>query len=380
MADIGAPELADLGQYGSELERWKDSVSMQSVIVVGVALALLFFLRKPIARGVMTLTSKLLKKLQIELSDKTIEKLYGTIEILLVTVGVLVASEILAPPVLGEGFLRRLILSVAVMAVFAAWYQLVDPFLSIFRDHRIADVQMEQDWITRVTRFAILLFGITSVLNVWEVDISGALTGVGVLGAGLAIAAQDLIRNLIAGMTNMSEQRFETGDAVEIEGVTIGTVRRIDLRSTLILGFDQVPRYVPNSDLSNSVVKNYSNMKHRRILVKVPLVMSVSNAQAEAVRDGLREHLTTCGDFDLGEDAPKHVYIDGLSPDAVEIRFYARTTSPDYATYLQVRERLVVRTRDLIDETGTALAYPTQTIQLDRSVDTAGPERLEPPV
>lgn len=371
-------EFAHLGQAGVEFERWRETTSPSTVIGVLVALALLFAFRKLIARGGMTLASKLLKKLEINLSEQTVEKLYGTTEILLVTLGILIAAEFLAPPLLGEGILRRLLVSVAVMSVFSAWYQLTGPFLSVFRARQIGDVQMEQDWITRVTKFAILLFGITSVLNVWEVDISGALTGVGVLGAGLAIAAQDLVRNLIAGMTNMSEQRFETGDSIEIDGVMIGAVRRIDLRSTLVVGFDQIPRYVPNSDLSNSVVKNYSAMKHRRVLVTVPLVMSATTEQVVGVRDGLREHLTNCGDFDLGEDAPKHVYVDGLGVGSIGIRFYGRTCTADYATYLQVQERLSVRILELVAQNGTSLAYPTQTIHLKQPGDDLGDLREGP--
>ncbi|MDV7143853.1 mechanosensitive ion channel family protein [Tropicimonas sp. TH_r6] len=369
MADISSQEVVDLAEFGNAFDRWADQVSMPTVIAVAVAFAVLVVFRKPIARVTMGLLARLLKQLQIALSDETVEKLYSTTEILLVSAGLLIAAEILAVPVFGHGILRRIVLSVAVMSVFSSWYQLTGPFLSVFRTGQIGDVQMEQDWITRVTKFAILLFGITSVLNVWDVDISGALTGVGVLGAGLAIAAQDLIRNLIAGMTNMSEKRFETGDAIEIEGVTIGTVERIDLRSTLIVGFDQIPRYVPNSHLSNSVVKNYTTMKHRRILVSVQRLMSATLQQAEDVWDGLRDHMRASGDFDLAEDAPKHVDIDSLGRDSINVRFYGRTCGPDYAAYLEGQERLAFRILELVAQAGTSLAYPTQTVHLRRPDD-----------
>jgi len=105
----------------------------------------------------------------------------------------------------------------------------------------------------------------------------------------LAIAAQDLVRNLIAGMTNQSEERFVTGDAIEVEGSFLGTVKRIDLRSTLVLGFDQIPRHVPNTDLSNSIVKNYTRMQHRRVWVTFQLVLSTSLEQLEATRSALEE-------------------------------------------------------------------------------------------
>jgi small-conductance mechanosensitive channel len=90
---------------------------------------------------------------------------------------------------------------------------------------------------------------------------------VGVLGAGLAIAAQDFVRNLVAGMNNMSEKRFERGDWIAVEGGIEGTVQRIDVRSTTIMGFDRVPRYVPNSGLSNAIVLNKSRIRHQLLRI-----------------------------------------------------------------------------------------------------------------
>ncbi len=66
----------------------------------------------------------------------------------------------------------------------------------------------------RVAHFGVILFGISALLTVWQVDISGAMAGVGVLGAGVAIAAQDLVHNLVAGMNSQSENSFSEEDVV----------------------------------------------------------------------------------------------------------------------------------------------------------------------
>ena len=165
-------------------------------------------------------------------------------------------------------------------------------------------------------------------------------------------------------MTNISEKRFETGDAIEIENQIMGTVERIDLRSTKIVGFDEVPRYVPNADLSNAIVKNYSVLKRRRVLVKVPLVLSSTQDQIEAVRDGLKAYHRTSGDFDLTDAAPKYIYVSGLGPSSIDIMIYAWTTGPAYELLLQVTERLSLAILRITREAGTKLAYPTQTLHL----------------
>ena len=97
-------------------------------------------------------------------------------------------------PEIAGGLLKRLIISVAVIAVFAAWYRLAGVFIAQLKDERFDEIRVEKDWMVRVAKFAITLLGLAAFLEVWEIDISGALTGVGVLGAGFAIAAQDLVR------------------------------------------------------------------------------------------------------------------------------------------------------------------------------------------
>ncbi len=243
------------------------------------------------------------------------------------------------------------------------------PFAALLWTDKLSLVPSETGWVQRVMQFAILLFGLTSLLRVWQVDISGALTGVGVLGAGLAIAAQDLVRNLVAGMTNISEKRFETGDTIAVGGDVFGTVEAIDLRSTKIVGFDQIPRHIPNSDLANATVLNYSRLKRRRVYLKVPLVLSSTQQQIEAVRDGIRDYHLKSGDFDTGDGAPKYIYVNELGPSSVDIIIYAWTKGPTWEELLQVTERLTLAILRITRDAETELAYPTQSLHLQANGD-----------
>lgn len=71
-----------------------------------------------------------------------------------------------------------------IIAVFAVWYDLCDPFVVLLRNEQLGRLSVAADWMERVARFAVLLFGLKSLQNVWQVDFSGALTG-----AGLAIVS-----------------------------------------------------------------------------------------------------------------------------------------------------------------------------------------------
>lgn len=347
-------------------------VDTNSVVWALIGIVLVFLIRKQLSAFGLMCFRALLARFAVDLSAEVEAHLKTATEILFVTLAIYVAVSFLLPDDGSGLFLSRVLSSVAIVAIFGAWYRLSGPFASLLRNDTSSLVSSETDWIERVTQFSVLLFGLTSLLKVWQIDITGALTGVGVLGAGLAIATQDLLRNLVAGMTNISEKRFETGDAIQVEGQFVGTVKRIDLRSTMVVGFDQIPRHIPNSDLSNSVVLNYSARKHRRIMLKVPLMLSATQSQIEAVRDGIRHHHQTSGDFELGDAAPKHIYVSDFGASSVDILIYVWTRGPDYQEYLQITERLTLAILSITRNAGTTLAYPTQTLKIDTSTESQG--------
>ncbi|MDO6799618.1 mechanosensitive ion channel family protein [Shimia thalassica] len=348
----------------SRVQVWLSSADQTWLAVSIVLVSIVFGFRKPVAKMVIWALDRLMTRLSVGLSDQTKAALVVPTSVLIVTLSLFLTLDVLQFPPFADSLVRRILTSVAVLAVFSGWYNLCGPFVSLLSGDSRLDLKMESGWMERVARFGVVLFGITALLTVWEVDIASALTGVGVLGAGLAIATQDLIRNLVAGMNNISEKRFSVGDVVQIEGAFIGTVEKIDLRSTLLRGFDQIPRYIPNSELSNAVVLNYSQRSNRRVLLSIPFLLSTTPEQLSGICDGLRVHLKTSGDFDTSEEAPQYVYVEGLSDSAILVIFYAWTTTPDYENSLRVNEALTLKILELSQEFEASLAYPTQTIEM----------------
>lgn len=350
----------------TRVQDWISSADQTGVAIAVVFVAIVIWIRKPLAKLTVSALDNLMRRLSVGLSDDLKAELIVPTSILIATLSIFLALEVLQLPEFADGIVRRVLTSIAVLAVFSGWYNLCGPFVYLLSGEPRLGVKMESGWMERVARFGVVLFGITALLTVWEVDISSALTGVGVLGAGLAIATQDLIRNLVAGMNNISEKRFSVGDVVQIEGVFVGTVEQIDLRSTLLRGFDQIPRYIPNSELANAVVLNYSQRLNRRIKLSIPLVLSTTQAQIAEFCDTLRNYLKESGDFDVSEDAPQYVRVEGLSDSAVLVMFYAWTTNADYESFLEVSERLTLKIMELASACDTALAYPTQTLNMSK--------------
>src|SRR5690606_24926556 len=103
-----------------------------------------------------------------------------------------------------------------------------------------------------------------TILEIWGIKVAPILAGFGLLGVAVALGAQDLFKNLIAGLLILSEKRFSIGDWVRVKDLVEGTVESIGFRSTVIRRFDLSPVYVPNTMLSDNAVINFSNMIFRR--------------------------------------------------------------------------------------------------------------------
>ena len=252
-------------------------------------------------------------------------------------------------------------------SVFAAIYGTTGLLEGVLSKYRRSGTELQVDWTIRLVKAAISLLGATAVLRIWSIDLGPVLTGMGVLGAAVALAAQDLFKNLLAGFTNLSEKRFQVGDWIRIDGKVEGVVERMEFRSTLVRRFDRAPVHVPNADLANNILTNFSRMPHRRIYWNVGVLYSTTTEQLRQISEEIEQYLQQSPDFVTAEDIPLYVRIDELGPSSVNLLVYCFTQSTVYADYIAAKEALVVAIRTAVENAGTSFAYPSQSIYVEKS-------------
>ncbi len=107
--------------------------------------------------------------------------------------------------------------------------------------------------ITRMVFWAIAVFLIVN--NIFQVDAQGLIAAGAALGVGIAVAAQDVLKNVLGGLTVVFDQPFQVGDKILVGG-TYGEVVSIGLRSTRIVTADDDLVSIPNSKLVEEQVAN----------------------------------------------------------------------------------------------------------------------------
>ncbi len=356
---------------------WFDNLDMDRLLSAAILIGLAVLLRRPLATVFTVLIVRLLSAIRIEVSNDVRAEIKGTVSTLVVAFAVLVALHVLSPPAMADGVFQRILYSFILIALYGVLYRRADLIIATLSPNGGTKAGTDTNWMVRLFRLAVAVVAFATVTDVWGLSISGALTGVGVLGAGLAIAAQDFVGNFVAGLNNISERRFRPGDWIKVENGVEGTVVSMDLRSTTIMGFDRVPRYVPNSILANAVLLNYNRMDHRQINWTFGIVRDATDEQVEALCTDLRQYVEESGDYVTDGKLLCFVVPVGLSESAIDITIYLFTKTASYQSYLEVCGRLTLALRAAVARAGTNLAYPTRTVILEnaeaKNVHISGP-------
>ena len=363
--------MLDLGEKFSlvvgRAEGWFEDLDMDRLLAAAILIGLTVLLRRPLSALVTSIIVWLCSAIKIKLCGHARSDINEAVQTLVVAIAILMALNILSPPAKVDGVLQRILTTFVVLALYGTLYRRADRIIARLNSASSTELEADKSWMVSLFRLAVAVMAFATVTKVWGVDISGALTGVGVLGAGVAIAAQDFVSNFVAGLNNISERRFRPGDWIKVENGVEGTVVSLDLRSTTVMGFDRVPRYVPNSNLANSVLLNYNRMDHRQVNWTFGVELAATDKQVNAICADLREYIEKSGEFVTDGSLLCFVVPVGLSDSAIEITIYIFAKTTSYQTYLEVCGRLTLALRGAVVGAGTKLAYNTRTVILENA-------------
>lgn len=118
-----------------------------------------------------------------------------------------------------------------------------------------------------LARIVILGIAAMAVLGIFDVDLGPAIAGLGLVGLGVALGAQGLVKDIVAGAFILAENQYGRGDIVTIAAVT-GTVEDLGLRRTIVRDFDGTVHVVPNGLIG--VTSNLTRV-WARVVVDIPI-------------------------------------------------------------------------------------------------------------
>ena len=356
-----------------------DVLGLEIGTVVAAVLVFLVCLglRGVFTRVVVRRLARWAGKTESKLDDEAVAALEPPLRFTPLVAGLFLAKAILPFAGLAERVADDLLRSLAVFVLFWALYRLAEPLrgLTVRVEEKIGAEVV--DWTIRGLKIAFVAIGAITVLEIWGIEVAPILAGLGLIGVAVALGAQDLFRNLIAGLLIIGERRLAHGEWIKIDGGVEGTVEAIGFRSTRVRQFDKAPIYVPNSKLSDTAVVNYTRMTHRRIYWMIGVEYRATVDQLRRIRDGIEAFLLEDDAFAHPPEVPTFVRIDRFSESSIDIMVYCFTVTTSWGEWLAIKERLAYRIKAIVEEAGIDFAFPSRTLYIEPGGD--APEIFIPP-
>jgi len=222
--------------------------------------------------------------------------------------------------------------------------------------------------VAKLLRISVLITGFLIVLQQLGISVSGVLAFGGIGGIAIGFAAKDLLANFFGGLMIYLDRPFKVGDWIRSPDRKIeGTVEVIGWRLTKIRRFDKRPLYVPNSFFTSIAVENPSRMTHRRIYETIGIRYD-DNKQLKPIIDGIKAMLKTHKEIDTTQTLI--VNFNSFAPSSLDFFVYTFTKTTDWIKYHEVKQDILLKIMDVIEQNGAEIAFPTSTIHLANQIET----------
>lgn len=204
--------------------------------------------------------------------------------------------------------------------------------------------------------FVVVLL-IANVAEQFGLPALSIITGFGVGGIAISLAARESLSDIFGSLVIMVERPYRVGDYIAV-GADAGTVEEVGMRSTKIRTLSELVISIPNSSLSAGRIANYGMRRYRLNESVLRISDSTPTGKVSAFLEKIRESLKE--DPEVRPES-QHVHLQNVSPGHLEIYLFFYIDTPSWADFLRHREEIFLSILNSADELGIDVA-PTQTV------------------
>jgi len=204
-------------------------------------------------------------------------------------------------------------------------------------------------FVSRVSFIAIVVFAVIASLAKFGVQTTSFVAVLGAASFAIGFALQGSLSNFAAGVLILLLRPFKVGDFVEVAGLK-GSVKDIQLFTTVLATPDNVKVLVPNSKIFGDTIKNYAGYETRRLDVSVGIGYSAPIEKALS----LSYEVLVADERILAEPAPQ-VLVSDLADSSVNLVLRAWVDSANYGAVLSDLKRCI---KAAFDEHGIEIPFP----------------------
>lgn len=209
--------------------------------------------------------------------------------------------------------------------------------------------------LTKLVRYVVLTIVAVASLSQLGVETTSILAALGAIGLAVGLALQNTLSNIAAGVMLLWLRPFGLGDFIEYHGGS-GKVADIGLFATRLTTVEGLYVFVPNSELWNKKIVNYSRGPNRMVRETFTISYNDDIAKARGVLLGLLS-----SDSRIHKSPEPVVKVDALGDSSVELEVRAWTGTADY---LATRWDVIEQAKTQLEAEGISIPYPQQDVHI----------------
>ena len=214
-----------------------------------------------------------------------------------------------------------------------------------------------------LTKVLVYIFALVIILgNVFNVNITALVAGLGVGGVAIALASKESIENLLGSFTIFFDKPFAVGDVITLGGVT-GMVEKVGFRSTRIRTYDKSIVTVPNKNIINTELDNLGVRPVRRVKFNIGLTYDTTIEQIKNIVNDIQklvdDHPMT------NEDGRVRFLNFGGSSLDIMVLYYVN--SPEWEDLIDAQQKINYSIIEIVDKHKSEFAFPSTSVYIEKN-------------
>ncbi len=217
------------------------------------------------------------------------------------------------------------------------------------------------DLLGKILKISLWVVALILVLSNLGYNISTLIAGLGIGGVAIAFALQNILGDIFAAFSIYFDKPFQIGDFILV-GEDLGVVRKIGIKTTRIQTLHGEELVVSNKELTETRVHNFKKMERRRIAFSFGVIYETPTEKLKKIPQIIKEIITK---VELADIDRVHFKRFGDFSLDFEVVYYLNTN--DYNKYMDTQQEINLAIKERFEKEGIEMAYPTQTLYVNRS-------------
>lgn len=265
-----------------------------------------------------------------------------------------------------QNLIYKIILVLTGLSITFVLAKLASNFITLYGE-KVKDVLPTTSLLSNITKLFVFSIGILVILQSLGISISPILAGLGIGGLAVALALQDTLSNLFAGFNIIIARQIRPGDYIRLETGEEGYVEDITWRNTILKDLSNNLIVIPNSKLSQAIVKNYYLPdKDLAVIVQVGVsydndLEKVERLTIEVAREVMKE--VKGGDPEFEPFIRYHTFSE------FSINFSVIMKGKEFVDQYLLKHEFIKRLHKRYREEGILIPYPIKALYLEKRKD-----------